>query len=438
MKTLFSLLAGKFTNSIIKEFDLGSGSTWPGHIALKINPEFIKDFLKTKKLKVVLVAGTNGKTTTTKLLRQILEKNNVSVFQNEEGANLVNGLATSILKEATIFGTIHADTALFEVDENNLPHVLKQITPDAIVFLNLFRDQLDRYGEVHTIAKKWENALTKLPNSTSIILNIDDPEIKNLASHIKGEIHYYSIPQNLLSKKQLSHDTDSTHCPVCNTKLKYSKIAYSHIGKYTCPKCSFTNEDITDNLYIETPEILEGIYNVYNISAACKTAQHIFNIPSDDISQSLEGFTPAFGRQEKIEYKKRSLLLLLSKNPAGLNQSLSVVLKDPQPTVLLALNDRIPDGKDVSWIWDTDTETLAKNAKSIIVTGDRAYDMALRIKYSFGNASEIQRKIVIHENTKDAIKELVKFTPPDKQGYILPTYSAMLEIRKILTGKGIL
>jgi UDP-N-acetylmuramyl tripeptide synthase len=449
MKTLLSLSIGKLTNATIKEFSLGSGSTWPGHMALKIQPDFIKKFLDKKNLKVILIAGTNGKTTTGKLLSHILEKNEYSVFQNEEGANMLNGIGTTLLRNSTLWGKIRGDVAIFEVDENNLPKVLEQITPTAIVFLNLFRDQLDRYGEIHTIAEKWKHVLKKLPATTKIILNADDPEIRHLIKEVKGKTFYFSIPTEYFQKKESSHDVDSSHCPNCGTKLQFSKIAYSHIGKYFCKNCKFSNENISLNPEKVSSSNLSGTYNLYNIQAAIKTAKEIFEIPSDNIADAVKNFIPAFGRQEKLKYKNRDILMLLSKNPAGFNQSLSVVLESKSPTVLLSLNDRIPDGKDVSWIWDIDTDPLVQNAHKIIVTGDRAHDMALRLKYSSkirNPKSEIRNmsfdsqhgRFQIQSDTKKAVNEFVKNIKEGETGYILPTYSAMLEIRKITTGKEIL
>jgi UDP-N-acetylmuramyl tripeptide synthase len=457
MSTLLPLLAGKFTNATIKEFGLGSGSTWPGHIALRINPEFIKHFLQKKNLKIILVAGTNGKTTTSKLLTHILENNDIPVFQNEEGANMVNGLATTLLRNTSVFGKIKGNVAIFEVDENNLPKVLEQITPTAIVFLNLFRDQLDRYGEIHTIAEKWKKALKKLPASTKIILNADDPEIRHLVKAITGKTLYFSIPARYFKKKDTAQDTDSTHCPECGTKLLFSKIAYSHLGKYSCKKCKFTNENLLNSNADgpdDLPSTLTGAYNIYNTQAAVKVAKEIFELPKSAVKSSLQNFIPAFGRQETLQFKKRTIVILLSKNPAGFNQSLSVVLESKTPNVLLALNDRTPDGKDVSWIWDINTEDLTEKAKTIVVTGDRAYDMSLRLKYSLQSNSlpqeyfpfhggaystlQFSNKVQVKTNTKDAVNELVKNTKEGETAYILPTYSAMLEIRKIITGKEIL
>lgn len=433
LKKQAGLYAGKLTSAAIKEFGLGAGSTWPGHIALKVNPQFVKDILPTN-LKTILIVGTNGKTTTAKLLAHILEKNGFKVFQNEEGANLVNGLATSLVKKSSLFGKIHADVAIFEVDENNLPLALEQITPTAIVFLNLFRDQLDRYGEVHTIANKWESALKKLSSSTQIVLNSDDPEIRHLLKSTKGKVFYFSVPSKYYQKKKFANDVDSVHCPECGTKLTFAKISYSHLGKYTCPHCKFSNENIHDKINEDTPQILYGSYNAYNIQAAVKTAREVFDIPYENINNSLADFTAAFGRQENISYKKRNIYILLSKNPAGFNQSIQATKDiltrsdldtrhknqsqkgnhEQGPTfrncnVLLILNDRIPDGRDVSWIWDVDTEELIANNGKIIISGDRAYDMGLRLKYSC--SSEFSNKIQIEQNIKKAIYELITITP---------------------------
>ncbi len=461
--TLTSIAAGKVTNAIIKEFGLGSGSTWPGHIALKLNKTFLKDLTNKKNLKIVLIVGTNGKTTTAKLLRHILEKNGLKVFQNDEGANLINGIATSLLRNSTILNNIPYDAAIFEVDENNLPKVLAQINPSAIVFLNLFRDQLDRYGEVHTIASRWQEALKKVSSRTMVLLNADDPEIRYLLKSINGKSRYFSIPNKYLSAKKTSYDTDSTHCPSCGTKLKFSKIAYSHIGKYTCPKCKFTNENLLDGgrgikgeVDESFPIPLAGTYNVYNTHAAVKTAIEVFNIPSEKIREALKDFKPAFGRQEVLKYKARRFIMLLSKNPAGFNQSISAIKEvyksndsradqdkrrsenaGPHPNILIALNDRIPDGRDVSWIWDVDFEELNDNSATIMVTGDRAYEMGLRLKYST-ESQKHSSGVKIFTDSKKAIDELVNATPEGELAFILPTYSAMLELRKILTGREIL
>src|SRR3989338_7485114 len=392
---LLLILVGKFILFFSKTFNLGSGSTWPGHIALEINPNFIRQVLKKNPdLKIVLVAGTNGKTTTATLLRHILEKSKINVFQNEEGANLLNGIGSSIIKNSNVFGKLNFDTALFEVDENSLPLILDEFEPNILVLLNLFRDQLDRYGEVNTVADK----KSKFPED----------------------------------------DADFLYCPNCKTKLNFNKISFSSLGLFECPKCEFSNPE-SKVLNLSNP--LTGDYNYYNVEAASVVASEIFGTPLVNIENAFKTFKPAFGRQEVFEKVGKKIMVILSKNPASLNRSFEAVLsvKKDNDSLLMVLNDRIPDGRDISWIWDTDFENFIPNFKNITVTGDRCYDLGLRIKYGMENQSAGRRtKIKIFENLKEAIGKAANETSTNETLFILPTYSAMLEVRKILSGRKIL
>src|SRR3989344_5134356 len=227
----FSILLGKLSSFLIKTILNRNASTWPGHLVLESNPNFIKQTLsKNKNLKLILIAGTNGKTTTTKALHHILESNNISVIRNDSGANLLNGLASLLIKHSTLNGRIDKDTLLFEVDENSFPLVLKQVNPDVVILLNLFRDQLDRYGELNTTAEKWAKALEKTGKQTVIIANADDPQIVKIAKKPEGVKYFYSISDQLKIEKELSHAVDSTTCPNCRAALDYLKISYSHIA----------------------------------------------------------------------------------------------------------------------------------------------------------------------------------------------------------------
>lgn len=451
-KNFFAVFSGKTVSWLIKEYSLGAASTWPGHIALKLNPTFIRDYLKNKKIKIILIAGTNGKTTTSKLLTHILESENRKVFQNEEGANLLNGMATSIIRNTNRLGKPTGNVAVFEVDESNLPGITEQITPDAVVLLNLFRDQLDRYGEVNTIAHKWIESLRKLPNSVQFIINADDPQLQFIGNHLKN-IHYFGLNDNLMKETKLGHDVDSSYCPQCGEKLLYKKIAYSHLGSYECTKCTFKRKTIIT--FPDAPIPLAGMYNRYNTYASLLTATQLFETPIDKAYESIKTFIPAFGRQETIVYKKHKIIMMLSKNPTGFNQSVEAVQElsaNKKINLLLLLNDRIPDGKDVSWIWDTDIEKLVPLAQNIYISGDRPYDMALRIKYAdesqntkFKNPwhrgqdrQNLMSKVKTYDNLKMATNEAINQTGKDETLFILPTYSAMLEVRKILTGKSIL
>lgn len=435
------IFTGKFIIKLSEITKRGAGSTWPGHVALKIDSKFLKNiFQLNPQLDIVLVAGTNGKTTTAKLLHEALTNQGKKVFRNDTGANLINGVASTLLKKMSISGTIHYDVAIFEVDENSLPLVISELSTIKndifLILLNVFRDQLDRYGEVNSIVKKWNNSLKTLPKKTILVVNGDDPMLRFIGENCSLHSFYFGLSERYMTKREAPHDVDFIFCPHCGEELIYSKRSYSHMGIYACPKCDFKHR-ITAT-FEELPNPLFGLYNKYNINAAALLLQKGFGADSTLIKKTLEYFLPAFGRQEKIVYNGRNIFLLLSKNPTGFNQSIQAVLtQEKNPNVLLVLNDRIPDGQDISWIWDVDTEELAQTCMNLTISGDRCFDMGLRIKYSSGiQISNSQFKI--EEDLNKAINLAVDQIPKDKTLYILATYSAMLDTRKHLKGRAIL
>ena len=430
MLNLLLILLGKLIILFSRLSNRGNGSTWPGHIALLVQKTFLQSILRSNpSLKVVFIVGTNGKTTTGKMITTIFEKNSKKVFQNTSGANLLNGIASSFISHANIFGKIHEEFAVFEVDENTLPLVTSQITPFAVIALNLFRDQLDRYGELDSIAKKWKKALEKLPQSSFVVLNGDDPQIAFLGDSLKAQVLYFGLEDKAKLQKTLQHAADTIYCPRCTHKLVFEGTYFSHVGIWHCPSCKLKRP---------TPSIkkitspLPGIYNAYNTAAALTFSQ-IIDIDPIVATRSLEQLTPAFGRQEKIIFQGKQVQLFLAKNPTSFNQSIRTVVEMGGKHILFVLNDRIPDGRDVSWIWDMDVEQYIPKITSIIVSGDRAYDMAVRMQYADGG-----EKLVVNNVLSEAINTGVQNLSKEDVLYILPTYSAMLEVRKILTGKKIL
>lgn len=426
-KTLIVL--GKIFSNLSLTLNLGSGSTWPGHLALQANKHFIQDLLKKGHTKIVLIAGTNGKTTTSTLITHILEKNGKKVIQNTSGANLLNGIASTLLLHTNKYGQLDADYAIFEVDENALPHLLEEIIPDTIILLNLFRDQLDRYGEVNTIVANWKNALMNVPKTTTLLLNGDDPEVAYLGHDTIATLAYFGLGDKSLGQTDFQHASDSLYCPKCREKLTYKTRYFSHLGNWTCPKCGLKRPKLSLSTSPSYP--LSGVYNIYNTNAAVLFAKEA-GLSQKHTSAALQDFTAAFGRQEMLTYYGKKIQLFLSKNPTSLNQSLRTITELGAKYLLLVLNDRTPDGRDVSWIWDVDFEDYIKPDMHVFISGDRCYDMALRIKYA--DSSKFQ----IEESLKNAIDEAVMQTPKNETLFVLPTYSAMLEIREILTGRKIL
>ncbi len=405
-----------------------------------------------------MVAGTNGKTTTTLMIKKILEKEGFIVLHNDSGANLLNGIVSTFIQNAGWNGEIKADFGVFEVDENTLPSVIfnypiNQLSNKKliVVILNLFRDQLDRYGEVDVIAEKWTKALEKLPKETKIILNADDPQIAFLGKNIKNAVSYFGLDDPKLFLKEKDHATDSIFCLNCGNRLSYKGIYYSHIGDWSCPKCKNKRpkQDLTTWDYP-----LLGLYNRYNTLAAVSTAKAV-DITDEVIKKALSDFSPAFGRQEEfvvdgptspygLRGASKKIKIFLSKNPAGFNESLRTVLTLGAKELLFILNDRIPDGRDVSWIWDVDFEMLPFHITPV-VSGDRAYDLALRLKYAKpvsklpkNAVSEPETPVLVYEDLNIAMKFFLESPNKDEILYILATYSAMLEVRKILKGRKIL
>lgn len=405
----------RFLSRAIAMFGLGAGATWPGEIALLLSPSIASSLAKAPKEGVVLVVGTNGKTTTTLMLAQVLMGQGKRVIHNASGANLLNGIVSSFIVQSDWLGRIHADWGVFEVDENSLPIVLTYVKPKAIVILNLFRDQLDRYGEVDVIVEKWQKAIAQLPKETYLIVNADDPGVAVLGA-VRNNVIYFGVNDTTKFLKTKEHATDSTFCPNCGNRLTYEGVYYSHIGIWKCTKCGAKRPKPDIDTF---PSPLPGLYNQYNTLAAVATAKALH------IQPTFRSFAPAFGRQEEIDVDGKKIKLFLSKNPTGFNASLRTVLEMGGKDILFVLNDRIPDGRDISWIWDVDFEMLPRNAR-VVASGDRARDMGIRLKYAGVKA-----------NTEPDLRKALSHSSKHTL-YVLATYSAMLEVRKILIGRKIM
>jgi UDP-N-acetylmuramyl tripeptide synthase len=380
---LLTLYLVKITNLFINVFKLGAGFTWPGHLALKIYPKALKVALKKLPRGFILVAGTNGKTTTSKILVHILQKQGLRVVNNRSGANLANGILSALLLDMNLFGRTKADIGVFEVDEFVLPTMLYEATPEILLLLNLSRDQLDRYGEVDIIFDRWVRAIKKVPNDFHIVADISQEEFKKLNDFYKGKVTYFNDSGLYLSKTKLS-----------------------------------------------------GRHNAKNLNA-CLVVCSILGYDVNKSVNSLSDFNPAYGRGEEIKYKGKNLRILLSKNPASFNNNLDLLLEGgfSYDSVLFVLNDNIPDGRDVSWIYDVDPEKVYKSCtgKKVFVSGSRCLDMSVRIKYS-GAEFPVQNVI---PNLNNAVKTLAE-DKGVKNIAVLPNYSSMLGLRKIVVGRGIL
>ncbi|MFB2972079.1 MurT ligase domain-containing protein [Aerosakkonema sp. BLCC-F183] len=439
LRLSLAVSAARAITAGVKLLRLGAASVLPGSIASRIQPQILPMLCSQVKQGVIFIAGTNGKTTTSLLLRTMLERQGWRVAHNATGANLVNGLITALLENTNLAGKLAADYAILEIDENILPLVVRACQPRIILCLNLFRDQLDRYGEVDTISRRWQKAIAPLSPETIIVANADDPTLSHLGQQLPQRVLFFGLNEPEYYLDEIPHAVDSIYCPSCGHSLDYRGVYLSHQGDFSCPKCGFAKSKL-DIDSREWPQILIGVYNKYNTLAATLVAQQL-GIDDGTIRDTIKNFQAAFGRAEELDVNGKRVRILLSKNPVGMNETIRTVNDIKRgggaSTTLMVLNDRTPDGTDVSWIWDVDTEKIVASGGTIVVSGDRVYDMALRLRYSQKDENN-GCKLIVKEDLQDAIDTALALTPSGETLHILPTYSAMLEVRGLLTGRKIL
>jgi UDP-N-acetylmuramyl tripeptide synthase len=421
----------------------GGGTTLPGKLLWKLDPAAIDLLARRLPQGAVLVSATNGKTTTAAMVAEILRPS-VRVAHNSSGANLVSGVASTLLRARG------AELGLFEVDEGALPEVARRVRPRALLLGNLFRDQLDRYGELEIVAGRWRQAVEALPD-VQLVVNGDDPQVGDLA-RVHGGARVFGLDDPRRARPALQHAADSKYCLRCGTPYVYAAAYVGHLGDYRCPNCGHARPPLDvvardielhgldgASFTLHAPEgdarvelTLPGLYNVYNAVAAAALALTL-GVPVTDVSAGLARFSAAFGRFERIPIGDRRLLMLLIKNPAGANEAIRTLVEGGAPArAVIALNDAIADGRDVSWIWDVDFEPLLERLDRLVATGDRAAELALRFAY----AGMPRERIEVVPTLERALDRGLELTPPAGELTVLPTYTAMLALRRTIAARG--
>jgi UDP-N-acetylmuramyl tripeptide synthase len=483
-----AIAAGKTAGLASRVLRLGGGTTLPGVVARRIAPDILRYLSAALPGGVIVVGGTNGKTTTTRMIAAILAADGRRVLHNRAGANLVTGLTATALAGSTLAGRVRADLGLFETDEAALPRALDETQPQLVLLHNLFRDQLDRYGEVDTIASAWRAALEQLPASTIVLLNADDPAVAALGDRLPLQVRYYGLEDTRQAGQGATHFADSQFCRRCGAPYDYSATFYAHIGHYACARCgqrrpvphfrlerlelegttgarlfvSFPTDlpklaeyagaasSPTARGYIEIRLPLPGLYNGMNALAAT-AAGMLLGVQPARIRGTLESFSAAFGRIERVDAGGKPMLLALIKNPVGASETVRMLVGDQQIDnaalrignleqahthsqlhILVAINDKHADGTDVSWLWDADFERLAGHVADAVVSGTRANDMAVRLKY----AGVATGTLAIEPDLVRALDLALERLPAGATLYALPTYTAMLELRAELARRG--
>jgi UDP-N-acetylmuramyl tripeptide synthase len=422
------------------------GTTLPGRVLLRLDPGAIATLGRRLDRGSVVVSATNGKTTTSAMLASALEASGAEVVHNRAGSNMNWGVATALLDAGGSRGQI----GLFEVDEAWLARVSRDLDPKLIVLSNLFRDQLDRYGELDLLADRWAELVAEREGRSTFVLNADDPLVADLGREREGVV-YFGVEDRSHTLDTLEHASDSKRCRNCGHEYLYEAVYLGHMGRYRCPNCGrerpvpqVAAQHVTlhgmsgSDVRISTPQgaielslPLPGLYNVYNALAATAAALEL-GATTEQVRTALSAFAAAFGRVERLRVGGREVAILLVKNPAGANEVLrTLTLEDGSLDLWIALNDGIADGRDISWIWDADFELLAGRARHITCSGTRAEEMALRLKYA-----GVEAPLTVERELGRSLDQAVA----EGNGaplYALPTYTALLELRDLLADRGL-
>jgi UDP-N-acetylmuramyl tripeptide synthase len=434
----------------------GGGTSLPGKLLIALEPHAIGELASRLSDGSAVISATNGKTTTAAMVASIMTGAGRRLVHNASGANMAGGIASTLIG-ASRRRTIQGDLGLFEVDEFWLGQVVAELRPRVLLLGNLFRDQLDRYGELDTIADRWARVSADSAGHTRLVLNADDPLIADLGRG-RADVTYFGVQDAMARDDILEHASDSTHCRNCGTAYHYNVVYLAHFGDYRCPQCanarptpavSATEIELRGTtgatFWLDTPVgatrvsiALPGLYNVYNALGAAALCLEL-GADLEQIRAGLAATAAAFGRAERVDIDGVDLQMLLIKNPAGANEVLrTIALEHGQLDLLGILNDQIADGRDVSWIWDADWELLAPRIRTMTCAGSRAAELALRLKY----AGVPPERLTVIADPVEALDQAVTQTPANASGqrrlYAVPTYTAMLALRAELADRGLL
>jgi UDP-N-acetylmuramyl tripeptide synthase len=429
------------------------GTSLPGKVLMRLEPHAIGRLATRLDRGSAVISATNGKTTTAAMVAAILERGGTRLVHNRAGANMAGGVASALLQATRRGSRLAGDTGLFEVDEFWLGQVVDELQPRALLLANLFRDQLDRYGELDTIADRWADVCAR--TTADLVLNADDPTVADLGRARGGDapdpsVRFFGVEDDGVALTEMQHAADAKHCRRCGAPYRYEAVYLGHLGRYQCDTCGahrpepevaatdvvlegvrgarFTLRTPVGERAVALP--LPGLYNVYNALGAAALSLTL-GASLDDVAAGLHAVSPAFGRAETVRVGGRDLSILLVKNPAGANEVLRTLALEPgEHDVLAILNDQVADGRDVSWVWDADFDVLAGRVRRATCSGTRAAEMALRLKYAGVPTDRIVVAPALDEGLDRALAD------GDGPLFALPTYTAMLGLRDVLVARG--
>lgn len=424
------------------------GTSLPGKIALRICPDIFNRL--SDRFRIIMVTGTNGKTTTSRIIEGMLQKAGLEYISNKSGANLASGIATTLISALSLTGKPIVRTALLETDEAAFRTLAPKLKPEIVIVTNFFRDQLDRFGELYTTLNSVREGIQGSPESR-LILNADDSLCASLGQDTSNPVIYFGLGDKVYPEDYLIANADAAFCINCKSRYEYLSSSFAHLGHFKCPNCGYERptaqiectqvleyDNLSSTIEIQMPGgkiavklAIPGLYNIYNALAGAAVG-HMLDLKEEDLVYVLEGFECGFGRMETLSVNGRELKLILVKNPTGFNQVLKYLMTQKYKCVIgFAINDKLADGTDISWLWDVDFEILSfmqEKVRRFFVSGIRAEDMAVRLKYAGIPSDHI---FIMHGET-ELVYSLLEASNENETIYLLPTYTAMLDIRKSL------
>lgn len=453
VRLALALAAGKGSGAAGRLLNIGGGTSLPGAIARRIDPLVLQKVATASKAHKAVITGSNGKTTTCRMLAALAQAVGTSVAQNRSGSNLLQGVTSVAVRQSDLRGRMDARLLLLEVDEATMRRVAPEVAPDMVLITNVFRDQLDRFGELYSMARMLEASIEALPAHASVVLNGDDPLVASFAPHAQARRLYFGVRAEGVGAEIPEHAADSIRCVHCQHALTYRRAYLSHLGDYECRGCGSRRPDLDIavthvqaspdggcDMTVESPAgtmqvrlPLPGLHNVYNAAAALAGAFALGMLEPRSTRSALADLRPAFGRLEEISADGRRAVLSFVKNPASYNATLRQVLPRPgRKHVLAAHSNTVVDGEDFAWLWDVDLEQLVPDLASLVVSGTRAAEVALRMKYAGANLSDIR----VIPGRQAALDTALARIPPDEPLYILAGYTPMREFRQIMQRRG--
>lgn len=450
LQLALALSAGKLAGSTGRMLRRGGGTSLPGIVARRVDPQVLRKVVGASAARKIVVTGSNGKTTTCRMVAALSSTAGRRVTQNRTGSNLLQGVTAVAVNGADLWGRLDADTLVFEIDEATMRYAVPEIEPDTIVVTNIFRDQLDRFGELYAVAGSLEATIRNLPPEATVVLNADDPLIAGFAPDARARRLYFGVQTEDVGTQVPEHAADTIRCIRCQTDLEYSKVYISHLGAYRCPNCGYARPPLDiavtharlgepTEVEMETPLgplsltiPLPGLHNVYNAAAAIGAAIGI-GLDLSSAPVAFAGLRPAFGRLEEIHAGDKRVVLSFVKNPISYNTTLRTILQRPGPKRILAVeSNTLVDGEDFAWLWDVDLEELAPRVSGVIASGTKAEEVAMRYKY----AGIPEAKVRLIPDLVPALDAALADTPSGEELYVLSSYTPTRELRGVMERRG--